>query len=41
VSRDIRGFINALKSSRKFMMVEFRSGVDEGVELLAGLPEVA
>jgi hypothetical protein len=41
VSRDIRGFISDLKSSRKFVMVEFKSGAVGGVGLLADLPEVA
>jgi hypothetical protein len=41
VSRDIRGFISDLKSSKKFVMVEFKSRTVGGVGLLADLPEVA
>jgi len=41
VSRDIRGFLSDLKSSRKFVIVEFKPAAVEGVELIADLPKVA
>jgi len=41
VRREIRGFIRVLKSSRKFVIVEFILGADSGVGRFCDWPAVA